>query len=89
MGTGRAGISAHPYVRGIFAVRRARIRIWHCHRSSEFYSWQEDACALDPNHLTNRWRQPLAAVLSRFDFMREFPMFATLVPASGASALSR
>jgi hypothetical protein len=33
--------------------------------------------------------QPLAAVLSRSNFMREFLMFATLAAASGASAWSR
>jgi hypothetical protein len=36
--------------------------------------------------LTNRWSQPLAAVLSTFDFMKEFSMFATLAAASGGSA---
>ena len=40
-------------------------------------------------HLTNRWSQPLAVVMTRFDFMKEFPEFATLAPASGGSALSR
>jgi hypothetical protein len=39
--------------------------------------------------LTNRWSQPLAAVKSRFDFMKRFSMFATLAPASGGSAPSR
>jgi hypothetical protein len=39
--------------------------------------------------LTNRWSQPLAAVLSTFDFMRLFSMFAVLAPASGGSAPSR
>jgi hypothetical protein len=33
--------------------------------------------------------QPLAAVKSTFDFMKQFPMFAALAPASGGSALSR
>jgi len=41
------------------------------------------------NDLTNRWSQPLAAVMSTFDFMKQFPVFATLAPASGGSALSR
>jgi hypothetical protein len=41
------------------------------------------------NSLTNRWSQPLAAVLSRPDFMREFSMFATVATASGGSAPSR
>jgi len=41
------------------------------------------------DYLTNRWSQPLAAVLSRSAFMREFSMFATLAPASGGSAPSR
>ncbi len=40
-------------------------------------------------HLTNRSSQPLAAVKSTFDFMEQFPEFATLAPASGGSAPSR
>jgi hypothetical protein len=39
--------------------------------------------------LTNRWSQPLAAVKSRFDFMKQFSMFATFAAASGSSAPSR
>ena len=39
--------------------------------------------------LTNHWSQPLAVVKSTFDFMKQFPMFATLVPAGGGSASSR
>jgi hypothetical protein len=39
--------------------------------------------------LTNRWSQPLAAVESIFNFMKQLPMFATLAAASGGSALSR
>ena len=36
------------------------------------------------SRLTNRWSQPLAAVMSTFfDFMKQFSMFATLAPASG------
>jgi hypothetical protein len=42
-----------------------------------------------PKHLTNRWSQPLAAVKSTFDFMKQFSMFATLVAASGGSSWSR
>jgi len=41
------------------------------------------------NHLTNRWSQPLVALLSRSDLMRECCMFVTLALTSGASALSR
>jgi len=40
-------------------------------------------------HLTDRWSQPLTVVMSTFDFMKQFPMFAVLAPASGGSALSR
>jgi len=40
-------------------------------------------------HLTNRWGQPLAGAMIGFDFMKQFPMFATLAPASGGSAPSR
>ncbi|TMP91567.1 MAG: nuclear transport factor 2 family protein [Verrucomicrobia bacterium] len=39
--------------------------------------------------LTNRWSQPLAVVMSTFDFMKQFSMFATLAPASDGSAPSR
>jgi len=39
--------------------------------------------------LTNRWSQPLAAVKSTFDFMKQFSKFATLAAASGGSAPSR
>jgi hypothetical protein len=41
------------------------------------------------HRLTNRWSQPLAAVKSMFNFMKQFQMFATLALASGGSALSR
>jgi hypothetical protein len=40
-------------------------------------------------HLTNRWSQPLAVVMSTFDFMKQFSMFATLSAASGGSTRSR
>ena len=49
-------------------------------------------CAPISSHtkcLTNRWSQPLAAVMSTFDFMKRFLMFATLTVASGGSAPSR
>jgi len=39
--------------------------------------------------LTNRWSQPLTVVMSRFDFMKQFGMFAMLAAASGGSAPSR
>jgi hypothetical protein len=35
---------------------------------------------------TNRWSQPLAAVMCGFDFMKQFSRFATLALASGGSA---
>ncbi len=41
------------------------------------------------DHLTNRWSQPLAVVISWFDFMKQFSMFATVAAASGGSAPSR
>jgi hypothetical protein len=40
-------------------------------------------------HLTNRWSQPLAIVMTTFDFMKQSSMFATLAAASGGSAPSR
>jgi hypothetical protein len=39
--------------------------------------------------LTNRWSQPLSAVMSEFNFIKQFPMFAALAAASGGSAPSR
>jgi len=39
--------------------------------------------------LTKRCSQPLAAVMSTFDFMKQFSMFAALAAASGGSALYR
>jgi hypothetical protein len=33
--------------------------------------------------LTNRCSQPLAGAMTRFDFMKQVSMFATLAPASG------
>jgi hypothetical protein len=38
-------------------------------------------CQID--YLTNRWSQPLAVVISTFDFLKQFSMFATLGSASG------
>jgi len=40
-----------------------------------------------PAGLTNRWSQPLAGAMTRFDFMKQFSVFATLAVASGGSAL--
>jgi hypothetical protein len=37
----------------------------------------------------NRSSQPLAAVMSTFNFMKQFSMFAGLAAASGGSAPSR
>jgi hypothetical protein len=42
-----------------------------------------------PLALTNRWSQPLAVAMRRFDFMKQFSMFATPAAASGGSAPSR
>ena len=39
--------------------------------------------------LTNRSSQPLAAEMTRFNFMKQVVMFAMLAPASGGSAPSR
>ena len=36
--------------------------------------------------LTNRWSQPLAAVMSTFNFVKQFSMFAMLAAASGDPA---
>jgi len=38
---------------------------------------------------SNRWSQPLAVVMTTFDFMKQFSMFAALAFASGGSAPSR
>ncbi len=45
--------------------------------------------AWNASRLTNRWSQPLAALKSASDFMKQFLMFATLAAASGGSAPSR
>jgi hypothetical protein len=34
--------------------------------------------------LTNRWSQPLAGVMNRFDFMKQFLMFAKARSASAS-----
>jgi hypothetical protein len=39
--------------------------------------------------LTNRRSQPLAVVMSMFNFMKQFSMFATLGAAGGGSSRSR
>jgi hypothetical protein len=39
--------------------------------------------------LTNRWSQPLAGVMTRFDFMKQLSMLRKLAAASGGSAPSR
>jgi len=39
--------------------------------------------------LTNRWSQPLAVAMRRFNFMKQFSELATLALASGGSAPSR
>jgi hypothetical protein len=39
--------------------------------------------------LTNRWSQPLAVAMRRFDVLKQFREFATLAAASGGSATSR
>jgi len=41
------------------------------------------------NRLTKRWSQPLAVVMTGFDFMKQLFVFATLAAASGGSACSR
>jgi len=38
--------------------------------------------SLNTSYLTNRWSQPLAVVMTAFDFMKQFSMFATLALAS-------
>jgi hypothetical protein len=69
----------------------------YCHHSRHGNS--SDICHLHwiekqffhvtPIGLTNRWSQPLVAVLSCFNFMKKFPMFAPLASTSGGSASSR
>jgi len=46
-------------------------------------------CVCTSIDLTNRWSQPLAAVVTTLNFMKQFSMFATLASASGRSAWSR
>jgi hypothetical protein len=51
-------------------------------QASAFFSVSSQ-CIFHINHLTKRCSQPLAAVKSAFDFMKEFPIFATLALTSG------
>jgi hypothetical protein len=54
------------------------------------FSWfRVGLLPLKPNHLTRRCSQPLAVVMTGFDFMKQFLMFATLAAARGGSAPSR
>jgi len=46
-------------------------------------------CTFEPNHLTNRWSQPLAVTMCTLDSMKQFLLFAMLAAASGDSARSR
>jgi hypothetical protein len=39
--------------------------------------------------LTNHWSQPLAVVMTTFNFMKRFREFATLAAATGGSVRSR
>jgi len=39
--------------------------------------------------LTKRWAAPLAVVMSTFDFMKQFSIFAAPAAASGGSGPSR
>jgi hypothetical protein len=38
--------------------------------------------------LTNRWSQPLAVIVTRFNFMKQFSVFATLAASGGLSPSS-
>src|SRR5262249_36323162 len=57
------------------------------------YTGDEESCHgrthRNAQRLTNRSNQPLAVVISCFDFMKQFSEFATLTATSGSSALSR
>jgi len=49
----------------------------------------ERQSSMTTNDLTNRSSQPRGVVMARFDFMKQFLMFATLALASGGSASFR
>jgi hypothetical protein len=59
---------------------------WARSAQDPLLSW---SIRISTKDLTNRCSQPLAGVMPRFDFMKQFSMFATLAAASGGSALSR
>jgi hypothetical protein len=63
-------------------------------RDGQFYFVVSDQWPVSSVHytsadLTNRSSQPLAVVMTSFDFMKPFKEFAMLVAASGGSACSR
>ena len=64
-----------------------RCRVLHCVFCRALGG--ETVCNQSTPDLTNRWSQPLAALMSHFDFMKQFLMFAALAAASGRSACSR
>ena len=68
------------------AVRQARIAQEIQNRASNLSS---RVGALLPMGLTNHWSEPLAVLLSGFDSVREFLMFASLALATGRSVRSR
>jgi hypothetical protein len=51
--------------------------------------WKNRAELAQMRSNQSRSSQPLAVVKSRFDFMKQFPMFATLAAASVSSAPTR
>ena len=51
--------------------------------------WCKNSVMCHIIRLTKRWSQPLAVVMTGFDFMKQLFVFATLAPASGGSAWSR
>jgi hypothetical protein len=92
------GFAAHVDVCAAFPSTRLRalrlFLLFHAsvddHCSVFFRACDSALFAVDTaRHLTNRSSQPLAAVMTTFDFMKQFPMFATLAAASGGSAQSR
>ena len=59
-----------------------------CHRDCAFFDRNRMPESYQL-HLTNRWSQPQAVAMRRFDFTKQFPEFVTLAAASGGSTPSR
>ena len=71
---------------------KSKMGHWLCHyKIARLYRLEDDTFKFIGHIrcLTNRWSQPLVVVMSTFDFVKQFRMFAALAATSGGSACSR